>query len=207
MKTDLTNIKNIIFDLGRVILNLDFDASIKAFKELGLSDDVLANYSAYPAPCFYEQEIGIISPKEFLKKMIIILGNDGITEEQVRTAWLKMVLDIPPHRVKVLQQLSEKYNIYLFSNSNKIHIDHLDIEFRAKYGFEFSSLFVTQFYSHEIHERKPDLSSFEKVIQLSGVNPAETLFIDDLKENIEGAEKAGLKTFWLKDGMEMAEIF
>ncbi len=207
MKTDLTNIKNIIFDLGRVILNLDFDASIKAFKELGLSDDVLANYSAYPDPCFYEQEIGIISPKEFLKKMIIILGNDGITSEQVRTAWLKMVLDIPPHRVKVLQQLSKKYNIYLFSNSNKIHIDHIDIEFRAKYGFEFSSLFVTQFYSHEIHERKPDLSSFEKVIQLSGVNPAETLFIDDLKENIEGAEKAGLKTFWLKDGMEMAEIF
>jgi len=207
MKTDLTNIKNIIFDLGRVILNLDFDASIKAFKKLGLSDDVLANYSAYPDPCFYEQEIGIISPNEFLKKMIAILGNDGITEEQVRTGWLKMVLDIPPHRVKVLQQLGEKYNIYLFSNSNKIHIDHIDVEFREKYGFEFPSLFETQFYSHEIHERKPDLSSFEKVIQLSGVNPQETLFVDDLKENIEGAKKVGLKTFWLKEGMEMADIF
>jgi putative hydrolase of the HAD superfamily len=207
MKTDLTNIKNIIFDLGRVILNLDFDASIKAFKKLGLSDDVLANYSEYPDPCFYEQEIGIISPNEFLKKMITILGNDGITEEQVRTGWLKMVLDIPPHRVKVLQQLGEKYNIYLFSNSNKIHIDHIDVEFREKYGFEFPSLFVTQFYSHEIHERKPDLSSFEKVIQLSGVNPQETLFVDDLKENIEGAKKVGLKTFWLKEGMEMADIF
>ena len=207
MKTDLTNIKNIIFDLGRVILNLDFDASIKALKELGLSDDVLANYSAYPDPCFYEQEIGIISPNEFLKKMITVLGNDGITEEQVRTAWLKMVLDIPPHRVKVLQQLGEKYNIYLFSNSNKIHIDHIDVEFREKYGFEFPSLFATQFYSHVIHERKPDLSSFETVIKLSGVNPHETLFVDDLKENIEGAEKAGLKTFWLKEGMEMADIF
>ncbi len=207
MKTDLTNIKNIIFDLGRVILNLDFDASIKALKELGLSDDVLANYSAYPDPCFYEQEIGIISPKEFLKKMITVLGNDGITQEQVRSAWLKMVLDIPPHRVKVLQQLGEKYNIYLFSNSNKIHIDHIDIEFREKYGFEFPSLFKKQFYSHEINMRKPDLSSFEKVIQLSGIKPEETLFIDDLEENIEGAEKAGLKTFWLKEGMEMADIF
>jgi putative hydrolase of the HAD superfamily len=139
--------------------------------------------------------------------MITILGNDGITEEQVRTGWLKMVLDIPPHRVKVLQQLGEKYNIYLFSNSNKIHIDHIDVEFREKYGFEFPSLFKTQFYSHEIHERKPDLSSFEKVIQLSGVNPQETLFVDDLKENIEGAKKVGLKTFWLKEGMEMADIF
>ncbi len=207
MKTDLANIKNIIFDLGRVILNLDFDASINAFKKLGLSDDILANYSAYPDPCFYEQEIGIISPNEFLKKMTAILGNDGITKEQVRTAWLKMVLDIPEHRVKVLQQLGKKYNIYLFSNSNKIHIDHIDIEFREKYGFEFSSLFVMQFYSHEIHVRKPDLISFEKVIKLSGVNPHETLFVDDLKENIEGARKAGLKTLWLKEGMEMAEIF
>ena len=207
MQTDLTNIKNIIFDLGRVILNLDFDASIKAFKELGLSDDVLANYSVYPDPCFYEQEIGIISPNEFLKKMIVILGNEGITEEQVRSAWLKMVLDIPMHRVKVLQQLGKKYNLYLFSNSNKIHIDHIDVEFREKYGFEFPSLFVAQFYSHEIHERKPDLSSFEKVIQISGVKPSETLFVDDLKENVEGAKKAGLQTFWLKKGMEMAEIF
>ena len=207
MKADLSNIKNIIFDLGNVILNLDFEASIKAFKELGLKDEVLSNHSVFPDPSFYEQEIGVITPEEFEKKIVKLLDNGEVTEEQVHSAWLQMVRDIPPHRVKVLQQLGKKYNIYLFSNSNKTHIDHIDVEFREKYGFEFSALFVKQFYSHEIHLRKPDLSSFETVIQLSEVNPQETLFIDDLKDNIEGAKKAGLKTFWLKDGMEMAEIF
>ena len=207
MKADLSNIKNIIFDLGNVILNLDFEASIKAFKKLGLKDEVLSNHSVFPDPCFYEQEIGVITPDEFEKKVVKLLDNDEVTEEQVHSAWLKMVLDIPPHRVKVLQQLGKKYNLYLFSNSNKTHIDQIDVEFREKYGFEFPSLFVKQFYSHEIHLRKPDLNSFETVIQLSGVNPHETLFVDDLKDNIKGAEKAGLKTFWLKNGMEMVEIF
>lgn len=75
------------------------------------------------------------------------------------------------------------------------------------HGIEFSSLFVKDFYSHEIHERKPDLASYEKVIGLSGIKPAETLFVDDLEKNIVGAEKAGLKTFWLQDGMEVLEIF
>jgi putative hydrolase of the HAD superfamily len=207
MKADLSNIKNIIFDLGNVILNLDFDASIKAFKKLGLKDDVLSGRSVFPDSCFYEQEIGVITPNEFEKKIVELLDNGKVTEEQVHSAWLKMVLDIPPHRVRMLQQLGEKYNLYLFSNSNKTHIDHIDIEFRERYGFEFSLLFKKQFYSHEINMRKPDLGSFETVIQLSGVKPQETLFVDDLIENITGAEKAGLKTFWLKNGMEMVAIF
>lgn len=207
MKADLTRIKNIIFDLGNVILNLDFEESIKAFKELGLKDDVLTKQSHFPDPCFYEQEVGTITPQEFRKRVVAIINNSKVTEEQVNSAWLTMVLDIPVHRVKVLQELRKKYTLYLFSNSNKIHIDKINIEFKEQYGFEFSSLFEKQFYSHEIHVRKPDLNSFEKVIQLSGVNPQETLFVDDLEANVKGAEKAGLKTFWLKNGMEMAEIF
>ncbi len=207
MQTDLTNIKNIIFDLGNVILNLDFNASINAFRKLGLKNDVLTKNQAFPAPCFYEQEIGIITPEEFISEVQKIIDNREISDEQIKAAWNSMVLDIPEHRVKVLQNLGEKFNLYLFSNSNKLHIDHVHLEFEERYKFTFPSLFVELFYSHEIHFRKPNLNSFEKVIQLSGVNPAETLFIDDLKENIDGAKKAGLQTFWLKDGMEMAEIF
>ena len=118
-----------------------------------------------------------------------------------------MILDIPPARVKVLQGLKSKFNIYLFSNTNKIHIERLHIQFKLKYGFEFSSLFVKDYYSHEIHERKPELSSFEKVIQLSRIIPKVTLFVDDLEKNILSAQKIGLNTLWMKEGAEMAEIF
>lgn len=207
MKPDFTNIKNIIFDLGNVLLNLDFNASIKAFQELGLPKDVLDNQQAYADPVFYELEVGNISPEEFRVGVRKILSNPNATNQQIDDAWYAMIKDIPENRVKTVQQLSKKFGVYLFSNTNQIHIERLHASFKNEYGIEFSSLFIKDYYSHEIHERKPDLSSFEKVIQLSGVQPEETLFVDDLEKNIIAAQKAGLQTFWLNNGLEMAKIF
>ncbi len=207
MKIDLTDIKNIIFDLGRVLLNLDFEASINAFKELGLQTNVLDNKQAYSDPVFYEFEVGKISPKEFCNRVRVVLNNPDVSDLQIENAWSAMILDMPEHRLKKVQELSKNYNVYLFSNTNQIHIERMHQAFKAEYGFDFPSLFVKDYYSHEIHERKPDLISYQKVIELSGVNPIETIFIDDLEKNIIGAQQAGLITFWLKDGMEMTEIF
>lgn len=207
MKIDLAEIKNIIFDLGKVLLNLDFDASILAFQKLGLSKDVLDNQQAYSDPVFYELEVGKVTPEEFCARVRKVLKNQDATDDQIEDAWYAMILDIPAYRVKVVQELAKKYNVYLFSNTNKIHIDRLHKAFKAAHGIEFPSLFVKDYYSHEIHERKPDFKSYQRVIELSGVKPEETVFIDDLEKNIQGAELAGLKTYWLKDGMELTEIF
>jgi putative hydrolase of the HAD superfamily len=207
MKIDLSNIKNIIFDLGNVLLNLDFEASIRAFQKLGLNKDVLDNQQAYSDPVFYELEVGKITPKEFVNRVRKVLNNPHATDLQIKDAWYAMIKDIPPKRVKKLQKLAENYNVYLFSNTNQIHIERLHAEFKMIHGIDFPNLFVKDYYSHEIHERKPDLSSYKKVIKLSGVNPNESVFIDDLEKNIVGAEKAGLRTFWLKEGIEMAEVF
>ncbi len=207
MKIDLTNINNIIFDLGKVLLNLDFDASIKAFQKLGLKDDVLDRQQAYSDPIFYQLEVGKVTPKEFCHGVRRVLNNPDLSDKEIEDAWYAMILNIPSHRVKVVQKLSKNYNIYLFSNTNQIHIERLKKVFEKEYGFEFSSLFKKAFYSHEIHERKPDLISYQKVIELSRINPEESIFIDDLEKNIIGAQEAGLKTYWLKDGMEMVDIF
>ncbi len=207
MKPDLTNIKNIIFDLGKVLLNLDFNASIRAFQQLGMSKDVLDNQQAYSDPVFHELEVGKITPEEFCNGVRRVLNNPDLTDLQIEDAWYAMILDIPASRVKVVQDLAKKYNVYLFSNTNKIHIDRLHRNFKAEHGIEFPSLFVKDYYSHEIHFRKPDINSYKKVIELSGINPEESLFIDDLEKNIIGAQQSGLKTFWLNDGMELTEIF
>ena len=207
MKPNLTNIKNIIFDLGKVLLNLDFDASIKAFQQLGLSTAVLNNQQAYSDPVFYALEVGRVSPDEFCNRVRKVLNNPNATNMQIKDAWYAMILDIPAKRVDKVLELRQKYSLYLFSNTNQIHIERLHAAFKTEHGIDFPSLFVTDFYSHEIHARKPDLDSYEKVIELAGVNPKETLFVDDLEKNIIGAQKAGLQTFWLKDGMEMAELF
>lgn len=194
MKIDLTNIKNIIFDLGNVLLRLDFDASIRAFQEIGLQKDVLNRKQAYSDPVFYELEIGKVTPGEFRKRVRQILHNPNLTDQQIDDAWTAMILDIPEHRVEILKRLTKNFNVYLFSNTNKIHISKLHSEFKQQHGIEFPSLFVKDYYSHEIHARKPDLISYKKVIELSGVNPAESLFIDDLEKNIISAREAGLKT-------------
>lgn len=207
MKTDLKHIKNIIFDLGKVLLNLDFDASIKAFHELGLGEDVLNRQQSYADPVFYELETGKISPERFRDRIRQLVDTPGLSDQQIDAAWSAMILDIPSNRVEVLKELKKKYKLYIFSNTNQIHIEGLWEKFKMEYDFEFSSLFEKDYYSHQIHERKPDIQSYEKVISLARINPEETLFIDDLEKNIIAAQKAGLKTFWLKDGMEMAEIF
>jgi len=207
MQIDLNNIKNIIFDLGKVLLNLDFNASIVAFQKLGLKTDVLDNKQAYSDPVFYELEVGKVTPKEFCSRVRNVLNNPNATDLQIEDAWFAMILDIPASRVKVVQELSKTYNVYLFSNTNQIHIERLHRAFKAEHGIDFPSLFVKDYYSHEIHERKPDLSSYQKVIELAGINPEESIFIDDLEKNIIGAQQSGLKTFWLKEGMEMTDIF
>lgn len=206
MELNLTNIKNIIFDLGKVLLNLDFDASITAFNELGLKEDVLNRQQAFADPVFYQLETGKITPEKFRIRVREVLNNPEISDWKIDDAWCAMIKDIPEKRVEMLKRLSESYKLYLFSNTNVIHIELLHKEFMESYGFEFSSLFVKDFYSHEINERKPDLSSFQKVTELSGVEPAETLFVDDLESNIKGAAEAGFKTLWLKDGMEITDL-
>ncbi|MGM0622053.1 MAG: HAD family hydrolase [Bacteroidota bacterium] len=207
MPIDLAAVKNIIFDLGNVLLNLDFNASIEAFRKLGLADEVVDSGQAYSDPVFYELETGQVSAEGFRKRVREILNNPEIPDEQIDDAWCAMVLDIPAERVKVVKKLQEKFNVYLFSNTNEIHISRLHAEFKKQHGIDFPSLFVKDFYSHEIGERKPDLSAYKKVIRLSGVIPGETLFVDDLEKNIAAASEAGLKTFWLKDGMEMTKVF
>lgn len=207
MKIDLTNIRNIIFDLGNVIVNLDFDASVKAFTALGLKHDVLNNQQVYSDPVFYEFEVGKITKPEFFMRVRAVLKNPEATDIQIENAWNSMIKDVPSCRVKVLQEIARNYNIYLFSNTNQVHIEGFHATFKAQHGIDFPSLFIKDYYSHEIHERKPDLSSYQKVVELSGINPKESMFVDDLEKNIIGGGKAGLQTFWLKPGMEMSEIF
>jgi len=207
MKPDLTNIKNIVFDLGKVLLNLDINASISAFKKLGMESEVITPQQAYTDPVFYDLEVGHISPESFRKRIRQILKNTDISDIHIDDAWCAMLLDIPDYRVKLIKTLGKKFNLYLFSNTNAIHITRFHRKFREDHGIEFPSLFTEIYYSHEIHERKPDLTAYLKVLELSGINPGQSLFIDDLEKNVEGASRAGMRTFWLKNGMEVAGLF
>lgn len=203
---NLDGIKNIIFDLGVVILDIAPQNTVKALKELGLPDLVAANGLSYHHEVFYKMERGQISNDEFRNGIRSLLSKPA-SDKQIDNAWTAMLLDIPAERVKTIQELKSKYRIFLFSNTNAIHVEKFQADFKKDNQMEFSSLFEKDFYSNEIGLRKPDIESYQKVIELAGINPEETLFIDDSKDNIEGAQKAGLKGFWLQPDMELAKVF
>jgi glucose-1-phosphatase len=206
-KLKLKGIKNLVFDLGNVLLNLDFDASINAFKNLGLDAAVIDNQQAYADPVFYDLEVGRITPPEFRKRVREILNNPEATDNEIDDAWCAMILDVPLRRVKVIQDLKKQFGIYLFSNTNQIHISRLHAQFKKEHGFDFSSLFIKDYYSHELHERKPELSSYRKMMASAGIKPQESMFIDDLEKNIMGAQTAGMKTCLLNNGTEIGDLF
>lgn len=207
MQLQLSGIKNIIFDLGKVIVNLDFDASIRAFHNLGLAYHVLTPQQSYRDPVFYQFEVGLISANGFRQRVRELLNNPKVSDTEIDAAWQAMIRDVPPGRVEVLRQLSGRYRLFLFSNTNSIHIDYFLRTFKGNYGFHFESLFEKVFYSHELKARKPDPEAFRQVLALAGINAGCTLFVDDLEKNIDAANQAGLKGFWLKEGLEMADLF
>ena len=202
----LDGIRNIIFDLGGVLLNLAPHKTMEEFRKLGHTSLVEENPWNFKHEIFYMFERGLVSIDEFHSGVKEVLGN-GVTNEQIDYAWTAMLLDIPRVRAEIVLNLKKQFRTFLFSNTNAIHVEKIQSDFHNNLGIEFSSLFEKDFYSNEIHVRKPDIESFLKVIELSGVQIEETLFIDDFEENIIAAQKTGLHTLWLQPGMVIEEIF
>ncbi len=202
----LNGVKHIIFDLGGVLLNIDPQKTIDAFGRLGMEQLVGDKGLTYDHDIFYRMEQGQITPDEFRKGVQELLP-EPVTFTQIDAAWTAMLLDIPAIRVQLLKNLRQNYGIYLFSNTNAIHVEKFHSDFRNQYGFEVSSLFDNDFYSNEIGLRKPSAESFQEIIRLSGIDPVESLFIDDALVNVEAAQKSGLKAYWLQPNQKVEILF
>ena len=201
------SIKNIIFDFGGVIIPVDPMAFAGGLMKLGCTD-VLGLHEFFLKEEVYTRfEKGEMSPDEF--RMMLRTGlTNHISDKQLDEAWNLIIGEIPVQRVAFLEKLRPKYRTFLLSNTNKIHYDFYQDQFRKKYGYpSLDSLFEKAYYSFQLKLYKPDPAIFEFVMNDSGLNPAETLFVDDFRTNIEAAKKLGMQTIHLENGMEVAEIF
>jgi len=187
-------IKNIIFDLGGVVLNLDQDKTLRAFKRLGADLDELNHESSL----FLDYEVGKIDSDFFLHTLYTHLKGEA-TNEQITQAWNALLLDLPAFRIELLRQLKKKYRLFLLSNTNTIHIDAIyDV-----YGKEiFEELFEKIYLSHEIGMRKPSIACYQFVLNDANIKGVETVFVDDSKINIKGAQEAGINTIWAKEPLD-----
>ncbi len=202
----LNGIKNIIFDLGGVLLNIDPKKTIDAFGQLGMKQLVGDTGLSYDHDVFYEMEQGKLSPDEFRLGIQNMLPTK-VPFSEIDSAWTAMLLDFPAIRVQLLKNLAKDFKIYLFSNTNAIHVGKFQSDFRNTHGIEVSLLFEKDFYSNEIGFRKPGTDSFYEIIRLSGIKPEESLFIDDSHANVEGALASGLKALWLEPDQKIEKLF
>jgi len=194
------NFDSIIFDLGGVILNIDYHKTITAFKNLGILNFEELYTQAKQNHIFDRFEKGLLSPKKF-RQYINQHSSVKLSDEKIDSAWNAMLLDLPQKRIQLLEQLKTSKHIFLFSNTNAIHLKAFRQNIKKQYGNELllENIFNKTYYSHLIGKRKPNADGFIQIIEENGLIPEKTLFIDDSPQHIEGAKKVGLQTLWLKD--------
>ncbi len=202
----LKGIKNIIFDLGGVIINIDYNLTINEFEKLGLSDPEKVYTQFKQLPLMDKYDIGEISSERFVSELRSLL-RPGTTDQQIIDAWNAMLLDFPQERANLLLNLKSKYRTFLLSNTNEIHINYHFQRMREEFGYdEMKSFFEKEYYSHRIGMRKPNKEIFDYVISQNGLKASETLFIDDTLQHVEGARRAGLRVYHLQKPETIIEI-
>ncbi|MEZ4924327.1 MAG: HAD family phosphatase [Crocinitomicaceae bacterium] len=197
MKLNLNDFEAIIFDLGGVILNLDYNLTINAFKELGGNRFDELYTQAYQTEIIDQFEIGKATSDEFVHFMMSFLP-DISDPERIVKAWNVMLLDLPDYRIDFLRRIGKHKRIFLFSNTNAIHFKEVH-KILGSIGCNnfFEEVFEKAYFSHLVGKRKPNANAFQLVINENNIDPSRTLFIDDSIQHIEGAQKVGLQTYHL----------
>lgn len=195
----MTQLTTVIFDLGGVILNLDIPRYRSLMgKALGTSD-LGDPFASKPPQFFYDLERGQITPEQFISAAkthfgIHSSGKSEFSEEQFVQAFNSIIGTLPKERLDFLTELKKNYSLYLLSNTNALHQQAFEPMFTAiDPNKPIHSYFDDVFYSHELGERKPDLATYEAVLTKTGTVPEKTLFVDDLKDNIDHAAKLGIQ--------------
>ncbi len=208
MPLNPSNYKNIIFDLGGVIINIDYDLTTKAFEALNLNnfDDLFSQ--ARQTQLFDRYEKGMISSAEF-KAELNKYGDDSLDAETIERCWNAMLLDLPGERLDLLKKIKTTHRTFLLSNTNEIHIDSINNYLQKTFGIaDLSGYFEKMYLSYKVRMRKPDAEIFELLLKENNLLPEETLFIDDSIQHIEAAKKLGIQTYWLDVKKEsIVELF
>lgn len=198
--------ENIIFDLGGVLLDIDYNLTRTAFERLGVHhfDDMYSQVSA--DKLFRRLETGHIAEEDFYKELNHHTGLH-LTDTEIREAWNAMLLHYRVASIDFLEKIRPRYRVFLLSNTNFIHLRELEkIYGQLGKAKPFEDYFDKALYSCAIGFRKPDAACYEWVFRHLQVEPAATLFIDDSIQNIEGAAAAWLQVLHLKQGEKIEDL-
>lgn len=191
------SVKNLIFDLGGVILDLSVEATLNSFAKVSGMEKNESKRLFLASPGFelYEKgEYGDEEFRDFVRNVYKISASDEVLD----ACWNAMLLRIPKNKLELLETLKTRYNVYLLSNTNNIHLEYINNVLLPVSGSNFlDDFFHRAYYSHRMKKRKPDAEIFEHVLSENNFLPHETLFLDDNAQNVEGASKLGIQTLYV----------
>lgn len=196
--------KNILFDFGGVFVDLDLGV-VNMGIQTYMGTTFQGLYHRY-SEVFDGFETGHLSEDEFVDAVT----NMGLPKNKIVNIWNDMILGIPKNRIDFLISLQGKYNLYLYSNTNSFHEKELDRLMQEQHKMslkEFRQIFNGTWFSHDIGFRKPGKEGFEFIIKETGINPKETLFIDDSLSYLEGAKAVGMHTILHDASKDIVDVF
>ena len=198
-------IRNLLFDLGGVIMDIERMRAVRALQALGMkqADKVLGEY-AQSGP-FGDLESGLITPDEFHKRMASMIDSN-VSYDEIDRAFVKFLVGIPRHRLESLRQWRTKYKLYLLSNTNIIMWESEIKRQFTQEGFTINDYFDGIVTSFEAKVMKPDPAIFKYAERQLGIVPEETLFLDDSEANCEAARRLGWHAECVHPGVEFNDI-
>ena len=202
----MENIDAIIFDLGGVLIDIDYTKTRQAFEHLGISNFNELYSQASQQDLFDRFETGQISGQHFINS-ILNYFSEPISPNKVVHAWNAMLLDFQIEKLTLLEKLAPKYPLFLLSNTNELHVPVVRQRLAKLTAKPLEAYFTKVYFSHDLGLRKPTSEIFEYVCRENNLNLSTTLFIDDSIQHIEGAKKCGLQTLHLKPEKELITYF
>lgn len=228
-------VKNIIFDYGGVIFEIEHELAARAFEELGIGQVRQTFTHAAQGELFRGFETGEISPEEFREEIRRMsrrpldgrspdeklpdeklpgekspgkqpLSKQTLSDEQIDNAWNAMLLGVPDGNIELLLRLKGKYRTFLLSNNNAIHCNACENILRRQWNTDIEDCMEKAYFSHLIGQRKPDAAAFEYVLDRHKLDPGETVFIDDTPANTDAAAALGMQIRLVKRNAPLHEV-
>ena len=204
-------IKNLIFDLGAVLLNIDVPRAARALAELTGRDLAWVEGQIAAFGLFSRYETGQWTDAEFrdqVRTALEVSPRTSLTDEQIDAAWNALLLDFPPERIELLRRLKPQYRTFMLSNTSAIHFRQIERILRRDTGYPtLHDLFEKVYLSFEMKKLKPSPEIYEQVLAENGLQPSETLFFDDNLANVNAAKQLGIRTVHIQETVTILDYF
>lgn len=201
-----TTIRNLIFDLGGVLYDLDVEGCLQAFEQAGLTEVRQLITGTNEAGIFQAYETGEISTPRFREEARKLIGNPQLTDEEIDRMWSRMLVYLPQEKLNLLSELGKQYNIYLLSNTNELHWEYVVQQAFTVRGYQVSDFFRQVFLSFRMKLAKPNPAIFLTALESAGLQAEETLFIDDSPVNCQAAESVGIQAIHYTPGEDLRSL-